>query len=150
MLQLTMYAHTLVFLPLSNIIYKTAFHKLYMHDLKKGAYIMDEFNHNCNRPPNDGEQQKRINLRDEEYAAEMTAENHYRSQQRNETISTYGWIGLALSIISFFMWPILFGISGIILGFVSRSKGADTLGNLAIAAGIISVFFAFFVRPFLS
>ncbi|MFC4022777.1 hypothetical protein ACFOUV_02960 [Oceanobacillus longus] len=90
--------------------------------------------------------------RNEEYAAEITADDY--EQKREEGIGTddgvmmYGWIAIALSAISFFMWPIVLGAAGIIVGFVSRSKGADTLGNIAIAAGAISILITMFILPF--
>ena len=89
--------------------------------------------------------------RNEEFAAEFTADDHAvtdRDERVDEANSTYGWIGIALSVISFFMWPIVLGAVGIILGFVSRSRGADTLGNIAIAAGVISIIVRLFFTPY--
>ncbi|WP_143833723.1 hypothetical protein [Oceanobacillus senegalensis] len=89
--------------------------------------------------------------RNEEYAAEFTADDYdvrNRSETDGEVNSMWGWVGLALSIISFFMWPIVLGAAGIILGFVSRARGADTLGNIAIAAGAISILITVFILPF--
>lgn len=92
--------------------------------------------------------------RNEEFAAEITADDYDSALSRDrddvhdDVNSTYGWIGLALAVVSFFMMPILLGAAGIILGFISRSRGADTLGNIAIAAGAISILVRFFVLPF--
>ncbi|RKQ37805.1 hypothetical protein [Oceanobacillus halophilus] len=89
--------------------------------------------------------------RNEEYAAEFTADDYQvrdGADTDGEVNSMFGWIGLALSIISFFMWPIVLGAAGIILGFVSRSRGAETLGNIAIAAGAISILITVFILPF--
>lgn len=87
--------------------------------------------------------------RNEEFAAEFTADDYaVRDQDDGDVNSMYGWIGLALSIISFFVWPIVLGAAGIILGFVSRARGADTLGNIAIAAGAISILVTVFILPF--
>ena len=111
---------------------------------------MNEFNNNRNiqPPPNRGEERKNINhSRDEEYAAEYVSDAP-TTKDNQETVSMYGWIGVALSIISFFMWPLVFGAAGIILGFVSRSKGADSLGNIAIGAGAISILISLFIIPF--
>ncbi|MGX4669607.1 hypothetical protein JNUCC74_10400 [Cerasibacillus sp. JNUCC 74] len=88
--------------------------------------------------------------RDEEFAAEMTADD-YEPEVTDDEVdanSTFGWIGIALSIISFFVWPVIFGVAGIVLGFMSRSRGADALGNIAIAAGAISILIALFILPF--
>ena len=111
---------------------------------------MDELNNNRNvqPPPNRGEERKNVNhSRDEEYAAEFVSDAP-TTKNKEETISMYGWIGVALSILSFFMWPVVLGAAGIILGFVSRSKGADSLGNIAIAAGAISILISLFIIPF--
>ncbi|WP_249871082.1 hypothetical protein [Oceanobacillus saliphilus] len=89
--------------------------------------------------------------RDEEYAQEMTADDYEprkRERDNGEVTTMYGWIAIAVSVISFFMWPIVLGAAGIILGFVSRSRGADMLGNIAIAAGAISILISLFIFPF--
>ncbi|MFD2630844.1 hypothetical protein [Oceanobacillus kapialis] len=116
-------------------------------------------------PPNHGENIKNQDYvgvepdstRDEEYAAELTADEYNASLREDANVTsdmesdvnyTYGWIGIALSVISFFMWPVIMGAAGIIFGFVSRSKGADTLGNIAIAAGTISIAITLFILPF--
>ncbi|AVQ99387.1 hypothetical protein OBCHQ24_10315 [Oceanobacillus iheyensis] len=132
---------------------------------------MDEFKsyqdkNQVEQAPNHGENRKNEDYvgvepdstRDEEYAAELTADDYNASLMEDanttsETESdvnyTYGWIAIALSVISFFVWPVIMGAAGIIFGFVSRSKGADTLGNIAIAAGTISIAITLFVLPFI-
>lgn len=59
-----------------------------------------------------------------------------------------GYTALALSIISLFVLPILFGAIGIILGFVARRKGAASLGSWAIGIGAISIIVGMFILPF--
>lgn len=94
-----------------------------------------------------------FNDRDEETAAEITADD-FRTTDIEDDDDTHvggaavGWIALALSVISFFWLPIILGAAGIIVGFVARGRDANTLGNIAIAAGAISVLLALFVRPF--
>lgn len=130
---------------------------------------MDEFNNqrnqNVEKTPNRGEQKNHDYVgiepdssRNEEFAAEITADDHTDDRKREggqnshldtEVNSTYGWIGVALSIISYFMMPIILGGAGIILGFISRARGADTLGNIAIAAGAISIIITLFILPFM-
>ncbi|MFA1820429.1 hypothetical protein ACDX78_09645 [Virgibacillus oceani] len=123
---------------------------------------MDEYHNNNGRnvekAPNHGQNRNRYQVpessRNEEYAAEITADDYDKTLDkddlRNDTDvnTTYGWIGIALSIVAFFMWPIIMGGAGIILGFVSRSRGADTLGNIAIAAGAIAIVITLFILPF--
>ncbi|WP_373892827.1 hypothetical protein ACUL41_08875 [Virgibacillus natechei] len=129
---------------------------------------MDEYNNqqNQNVGPNHEGQQKNQDYvgiepdssRNEEVASEITADDHTTdrdpvSEQNthldSEVNSTYGWIGVALSIISFFMMPVILGGAGIILGFISRARDADTLGNIAIAAGAISIIITLFILPFI-
>lgn len=59
-----------------------------------------------------------------------------------------GFLALALSILSLFVAPILFGAAGIILGFVARRRGAEGLGNWAIGIGAISIIVGVFILPF--
>ncbi|WP_077703532.1 hypothetical protein [Virgibacillus dokdonensis] len=111
-------------------------------------------------PPNYGEQRKNQDFvgiepdssRDEEFAAEMTADDADDTDTEiagdMDENTTFGWVGIALSIISFFIWPIIFGVAGIVLGFMSRSRGADALGNIAIAAGAVSILITLFILPF--
>lgn len=123
---------------------------------------MDEMNRRTDKTtpaPNQGEHTEdqdfigieSDSLRNEEFAAEFTADDYeLQSDDRSHEGATtvYGWIGIALSVISFFMWPVVLGVAGIIFGFVSRSRGADTLGNIAIAAGAISILITLFILPF--
>lgn len=59
----------------------------------------------------------------------------------------YGWIGLALSVVSFFLLPFVFSIAGIIVGFVAKSRGVDFLGISAIIVGGVSFLFNLFLLP---
>lgn len=59
-----------------------------------------------------------------------------------------GIAALALSILSLFVMPILFGAAGIVLGFIARRKGSEGLGNWAIGLGAISIIVGIFIVPF--
>lgn len=124
---------------------------------------MDEKkNHGMEHAPNHGEGTKNQDYvgiepdssRNEEFASEFTADDQVRENRgdsahvESEVNTMYGWIGIILAIASFFMWPIILGGAGVILGFVSRSRGADTLGNVAIAGGAISIIISLFIIPF--
>lgn len=90
---------------------------------------------------------------DEEIAEEITADDfdgplNVDDDKDTDVNSVFGWIGIALAVVSFFMMPIILGGAAIILGFVSRSRGADALGNTAIVAGAISILITLFVIPF--
>lgn len=64
------------------------------------------------------------------------------------TGSIMGFSALALSILSLFVLPVLLGLTGIVLGFIARARGAKGLGNWAIGIGAISVVIGMFVLPF--
>lgn len=90
--------------------------------------------------------------RNEEYAQELTADNLRDSEIPEDDANPgtfYGWAGIALALISFFVWPIILGAASIIFGFVARSRDVDTLGNIAIGLGAISMIIALFIIPFL-
>lgn len=59
-----------------------------------------------------------------------------------------GFLAIALSIISLFVMPILFGAAGIIVGFIARSRGARGLGAWAIGIGVVSIIIGIFITPF--
>jgi len=94
--------------------------------------------------------------RDEETAAELTAQDIDDSVTDDEDAdfdiqvnSVVGWVAIALSVISFFWLPILFGAAGIITGFMARNRNANVLGNIAIAGGAIAIILSLFVTPFM-
>ncbi|WP_090871478.1 hypothetical protein [Oceanobacillus limi] len=134
---------------------------------------MDEFNNrrdNVEDAPNHGgpledgpvapgnfEKPERISTfgdRDEETAAEITADDYtgdrvtINDEDGADANTAFGWIAIALSVISFFWLPVVMGAAGVIVGFMARARNADTLGNIAIIAGAISIVFALFIGPF--
>ncbi|WP_117169207.1 DUF4190 domain-containing protein [Paraliobacillus sediminis] len=96
------------------------------------------------------------NERDEEFAAELTA-NDFNEPIASEKVNGkseveaktgFGWFAVVASILSFFLMPIFLSAIGIIVGFVAKSRGADTLGNTAIIAGALSMIITLFIVPF--
>ena len=86
----------------------------------------------------------------EETAAEIT-EPVRRYDERGEEKTNgagLGWLALALSIISLFIWPVLLGAAGIIVGFIARRRGAETLGAWAIGIGVVAIIVRLFIMPF--
>jgi hypothetical protein len=85
----------------------------------------------------------------EETATEI-AEPVRRYDERDEEANGagLGWLALALSIISLFIWPVLLGAAGIIVGFIARRRGAETLGAWAIGIGIVAIIVRLFIMPF--
>jgi hypothetical protein len=76
-------------------------------------------------------------------------ETDQRSREEEENNGRgIGWLALAFSIVSLFIMPIILGAAGIILGFVARRRGAQTLGTWSIGIGIVSIIIAMFVLPF--
>ncbi|WNS74315.1 DUF4190 domain-containing protein [Bacillus sp. DTU_2020_1000418_1_SI_GHA_SEK_038] len=73
------------------------------------------------------------------------------SERDNETETAGRGMGIAalvLSIISLFVFPVLFGATGIVLGFVARRRGALSLGSWAIGIGVVSIIVGMFILPF--
>ncbi|MBM4762309.1 hypothetical protein GNT69_08355 [Bacillus sp. B15-48] len=95
---------------------------------------------------------------DEETAAEIAVpiENGRASQVEYDTPEMEGagggvWAfsGLAVSILSLFVLPIILGITGVVLGFVARNRrGANGVANWAIGIGALSIIIGMFVLPF--
>jgi hypothetical protein len=88
----------------------------------------------------------------EETAAEIAAPVPVvRRRGSDEETETGGrglaYSALALSILSLFILPVLFGAAGIILGFMARRRGS-ALGSWAIGIGVISILVGIFILPF--
>jgi hypothetical protein len=91
----------------------------------------------------------------EESAAEIAApvplvrgRDQVDNRERAAGGTGMGTLALALSILSLFVLPILFGAAGIVLGFVARSRGATGLGAWAIGIGALSIIVGIFILPF--
>ncbi|GAK39660.1 hypothetical protein PUW24_26410 [Paenibacillus urinalis] len=91
----------------------------------------------------------------EEYAAEIspsvrvdsTGETS-RARERDEdtTSKRIGYLALAVSIVSLFLWSYVVGVIGIVLGYYAFSKGRRTAGGWAMGIGIAAlVSYAFLV-----
>ncbi|MEQ6387893.1 hypothetical protein RZN22_00975 [Bacillaceae bacterium S4-13-58] len=96
---------------------------------------------------------------DEEIAQEVAIDRKdfphepIRNQEKETEMKSdvpvgWGWTGVILSFLSFFMMPVILGAAGIISGFVARRRGANTLGNTAIVVGVISIVLSLFFAPF--
>ncbi len=111
----------------------------------------DQHRHMDEDIPND-----RASLR-EETAAEIAAPvslgrrrsfDDLKGRDRGQAGTGTGFLALALSILSLFVMPIIFGAAGIVLGFMARAKGAEGLGAWAIGIGVVSIVIGIFVIPF--
>lgn len=94
-------------------------------------------------PLEDGLDLNNHDLFDEEIAAEITETDSPEVMEvENETKMTnhiYGWIAIALSLLSFFIMPYIFAGAAIILGFVARTHDRVILGSASIVIGVISI-----------
>lgn len=86
----------------------------------------------------------------EETSLELTDDDELIDEQQNHNMyMVYGWIAIALSIISFFFIPVLFAVAGIVLGFISRNQSTTkVLGYVAIIIGVVSLISRLFMFPF--
>jgi hypothetical protein len=89
----------------------------------------------------------------EETAAEIAQPMTFNKREVRDNSGTQeggrgiGFAAIALSILSLFVFPVLFGAAGIVLGFIARSKGASS-GTWAITIGAISLILGMFILPF--
>jgi len=59
-----------------------------------------------------------------------------------------GWTGIVLSILAFFMFPVILGIAGVAFGYFSYRQGAHTLGIWAMVLGGLAVLGALLFSPY--
>jgi hypothetical protein len=86
-----------------------------------------------------------------EIAAPVNISRDFEDDTKEETTTSgrvLGYSALALSILSLFILPVILGAAGIVLGFVARRRGAETLGAWAIGIGAVSIIIGLFVLPF--
>lgn len=132
------------------------------HHRKRGIKLADQERNNedYDLRQNEGIDEKNQNGAadyTEETSAELAAPMVYdrgenKEGERDRETATggrgVGIVGLALSIISLFVLPILFGATGIVLGFIARRRGATSLGSWAIGIGVVSIIVGMFILPF--
>lgn len=88
--------------------------------------------------------------RDTEIAQELTMDEPMKSEEhgtemKSDVETGFGWLAVVLAALSFFVMPLILGAAGIIFGFISKNRGADTLGNIAIFAGAVAVVLSLFL-----
>lgn len=112
---------------------------------------MDRYTGDSNNHTQDGEDVTEGSF-NEEIASEvmepdMIDDEEVQEHNDQDVKNVYGWIAIALSVVSFFFVPILFAGAGVILGFIARNKDATILGNTAITIGVVSVLIRLFIMP---
>jgi ABC-type multidrug transport system fused ATPase/permease subunit len=50
-----------------------------------------------------------------------------------------GWVSLVFAIASWFIWPLLMGVTSVVLGFIAFRQGARGLGGWSMTIGLIAV-----------
>ncbi|OCT17132.1 hypothetical protein A8709_24430 [Paenibacillus pectinilyticus] len=106
----------------------------------------------------------------EEYAAEIAVPtsgrmNRYESSAPGSSVSdeevaelveavtrnkAVGYVAFFVALASLFVWPVLLGVSGIILGVIAFVMGNKGLGSWSVALGIIAVAAYFLLMPYYS
>lgn len=82
-----------------------------------------------------------------EIAEPLTLRTKDSDREQTGAGTGLGLTALALSILSLFVFPVLLGIAGIVLGFVARRRGAAS-GSWAIGIGALSLILGLFILPF--
>ncbi|KAA0766936.1 imidazole glycerol phosphate synthase [Bacillus sp. SH5-2] len=89
----------------------------------------------------------------EEYAAEVAPQRiDYDDKDTKDDVrssaagSTAGFIALALSILSLFTFPTLFGLVSVLLGIYAYNRGATVTGGIAAIVGGIAALIAILFR----
>lgn len=89
----------------------------------------------------------------EEYAAEVAPQRiDYDEKDNKDDVrssaagSTAGFIALALSILSLFTFPTLFGLVSVLLGIYAYNRGATVTGGIAAIVGGIAALIAILFR----
>ncbi|MGR5912954.1 imidazole glycerol phosphate synthase [Bacillus cereus] len=92
----------------------------------------------------------------EEYAAEVAPQRIDYDYNDNDDkdvvkssaarINCFGFIALALSILSLFTFPTLFGLVSVLLGIYAYNRGATVTGGIAAVVGGIAALIAILFR----
>ncbi|TDQ41712.1 DUF4190 domain-containing protein [Aureibacillus halotolerans] len=74
-----------------------------------------------------------------------------RERSTNTDSNAVGLSGLALalSLLALFVLPLILGAAGIIIGFISRRRGAGAMALWAIGLGVVAVLISLFFAPFI-
>ncbi|WP_165279941.1 DUF4190 domain-containing protein [Paenibacillus protaetiae] len=59
-----------------------------------------------------------------------------------------GWVALVFAAVSWFVWPVLLGITSAVLGFIAYTQGARRMGAWSMAIGLIAAAVYLVIIPF--
>ncbi|WP_052350450.1 hypothetical protein [Paenibacillus gorillae] len=75
-------------------------------------------------------------------------EEREEAVEREESGGTaLGWVSLVFAVASWFLWPVLMGLSSVALGYMAYRQGARALGGWAIAIGLIAILLSAVIVP---
>jgi hypothetical protein len=63
-------------------------------------------------------------------------------QARDTSGDVFGWIGIVMGIIGFFILGIILGLVAIVFGVIAIAKDSKALGAVALVIGLVDVIFA--------
>lgn len=78
---------------------------------------------------------------------ELLRKKEQETRMQENVEAGWGWVALVISLLSFFVWPLIFAIAGSALGIYAKRRGANTLGNIAIGLAIASVTLWLIIYP---
>ncbi|MFF2887748.1 hypothetical protein [Paenibacillus sp. NPDC057967] len=112
-------------------------------------------------PTNSGQPNQMANVNEEMGAdfaygmpvthTERIASRHERDGEDAVTESNgyaLGWVSLVFAIASWFIWPVLMGVTSAVLGFIAYRQGAKALGAWSMTLGLIAVVLNLVIVPF--
>jgi len=112
-------------------------------------------------PTNAGQPNQMANVNEEmgaDFAYGMPATHVERIASRSErdgedTVTetggyALGWVSLIFAIASWFIWPVLMGITSAVLGFIAYRQGSRALGIWSMTLGLIAVVLNLVIVPF--
>lgn len=105
-------------------------------DEEAGAELVPEL------PQTEGGSRNRLTAVDED--KEFT-----ESEESDMGGRTMSWIGLAVSVLAFFMFPIVLGAVGALLGFFGYRQGAGNIGIWAMGLGALAIVGSLLLTPFM-
>lgn len=87
---------------------------------------------------------------DIEFSTEFLADEKQIDDDNTDDFmsQSFGWLAVVLAILAFFTMPVLFGVAGIVLGFISRNRGFVWLGNTAIVLSVLALIIQLIIFPF--
>ncbi|MBW7473684.1 hypothetical protein K0T92_02865 [Paenibacillus oenotherae] len=71
-------------------------------------------------------------------ASDEGARREYARKATRSAGVAVGWAGLIIAALSWFVWPVLLGITAAVLGFIAFRQGSRGLGTWSITLGLIA------------